>query len=76
MFNPDAKRLLDMYLNVARETDREATAEANLAYAAGMIGYAAACGDLSPTEHTAHWDLIRLVQAERDASRQVAPCAA
>ncbi len=66
MFNPEAKRLFDMYLKIALEAVRPATAEANLAYAVGMIGYAAACGDISEAEHSSYWDLIRLVQARRD----------
>lgn len=65
--HPEARRLLEMYLATARDTEHEASAEANLAYATGMIGYAVACGHITPAEHAAEFTMIRLVREQRSS---------
>lgn len=65
MMNPEARLMIDLYLAKALKAESEAVAEANLAYASGMIGYAVACGDITPNQHSAEWDSMKLVREQR-----------
>lgn len=71
----ECRELLDTFLRTARETESDASAEANLAYAVGMIGYAASRGDITPAEHSNEFTMIKLVREQRANARRAKQCA-
>lgn len=71
----ECRELLDMFLRTARESESEAAAEANLAYAIGMIGYAAARADITPAEHSNEFTMIKLIREQRINAQRVKKCA-
>lgn len=75
MIPQEARDLLNLYLETARKTDSETAAEANLAYAIGMIGYAAARGDITSAEHANEFTMIKLVREQRINARRAKQCA-
>lgn len=68
----EARRLMDLYAATAHDTESDVTAEANISMLAGMLGYAAACGHLTPAEHASEWVLIKLIREQRISARQCA----
>ena len=67
MIPTEAMHLLEINLKNASECDVEAFAAQSLEQAIGMIGYAVACGHISPAEHGAYWTLIRSIRESRRA---------
>jgi hypothetical protein len=70
MIPQEARRLMNLYMATARETESETVAEAHISMLAGMIGYAAARGDITPQEHANEWTLIKLIREERAQARR------
>ena len=75
MIPEEARRLMNMHAVTARETESDSAAEAAINSMAGMIGYAAACGHLSPAEHSNEWTLIKLIREQRKNSKRAHQCA-
>ncbi len=70
MIPEDPRRLLDLYLDLARTTDSKDSARHNLDHAIGMIGYALSNGDLTPAEHAGEWAIIKLIREQRANARR------
>lgn len=75
MIPKEARDLMELHLRTARESESETVAEANISILVGMIGYAAARGDITPAEHANEWMLIKLVREQRSSARRAARCA-
>lgn len=71
MMHAEARRLFELYLANARTTPSELFAEENLNKALGLLGYAVVAGDISPAEHSASWELVRLIRFERKETAEV-----
>lgn len=75
MIPTEARRLMDLHAATARETESDAVAEANISIMVGMIGYAAARGDITPQEHSNEWVAIKLIREQRANARRSVKCA-
>lgn len=75
MIPQEARRLMELHAETARETESDAVAEANISILAGMIGYAAACGHITPQEHAAEWTMIKLIRDQRFTAKRARLCA-
>lgn len=75
MIPEEARRLMDLHAATARSTESDAAAEANISTLVGMIGYAAACGHITPAEHANEWTLIKLIREQRINARRAKQCA-
>lgn len=65
MIKPEVRKLMNMHLAIARDTESDAQHEEQLHIVQGMIGYAVANGDITPQEHSAEWVMIKLARAQR-----------
>lgn len=72
MIPTEARRLMDLHAATARETESDAVAEANISILVGMIGYAAARGDITPAEHANEWTMIKLIREQRINAKRAA----
>ncbi|MNZ75902.1 hypothetical protein D3C78_943930 [compost metagenome] len=70
MIPTEARRLMELYKATATNTESDTVAEANIAHLVGMIGYAAACGHITPIEHSNEWVAIKLIRAQRANARR------
>lgn len=68
MMHAEARHLLNLYMANARDTESDAFADQNFNMALGLICYAAVAGDITPNEHAAHWEMVRLARIERKQS--------
>lgn len=75
MIPEEARRLMNLHMTTARESESDTVAEANISMLAGMIGYAAARGDITPQEHANEWVMIKLIREERKNSKRAKLCA-
>lgn len=75
MIPEEARRLMNIHMATARESESDTVAEANISILAGMIGYAAACGHITPAEHGAEWTMIKLIRDQRFAAKLARLCA-
>lgn len=76
MIPAEIRKLMDSHLHTARETESEASADANLAIFIGYIGYAVARGDITQAQHSNEFLAVKLVRAQRAEARRAKQAAA
>ena len=57
--------LLELYMDQARKTDRDDFADLKLKQAEAILGYALACGHLTPVEYGGRIAMLDLTRAKR-----------
>lgn len=66
----EARHLMNLHMATARDSESDTAAEANISILVGMIGYAAACGHITPIEHSNEWVTIKLIREQRANARR------
>lgn len=68
----EIRKIMNTHKHLARTTESESVAEANLSVLMGYLGYAVVSGAISACEHSEEWSSIRMIRDEREARRRLA----
>lgn len=68
----EIRKIMNGHVHLARTTESESVAEANISVLMGYLGYAVVCGAITASEHSEEWSNIRMIRDEREARRRLA----